>query len=441
MEQIRTTRLRHEREKRGWSRRYVADQVEVDVATVGRWERGERLPYSHYQQKLCELFGQNAQDLGLLTEQQEGFGGRVASLDPIRLPVASKEDEHIPAPARLFRHRRKLLASLGGLGAAALLVGGVRIFSTHAPSLYVSPKKHLLQFVDPNIPNWVNNLAWSPDGNVLAAANDVPLLTAWNVQRNALIGSYSTLNLWVNDVAWSNLSLIAVATAEEFHARGSIQIRVFSEMSPPSVTLLRPYALRTVSWSPDGKYLAFAGHNTKVEIWGPVDGSPVSRYLDAGQDILGINRVKWSSDGVYLAAAADNGTVHVWESATGQLRGVYQGHQERVVDITWCPQEYVLASASVDKTARVWHALSGQTIATYRGHTGEVHGIDWSPDGKSIVSAGYDATAQVWEALTGKPLAIYGGFKNDLLCALWSIDGQTIAMGSKDQGIGIWQAP
>ncbi len=34
--------LRRERERRGWSRNYIAEQVEVDVITVGRWEREEQ---------------------------------------------------------------------------------------------------------------------------------------------------------------------------------------------------------------------------------------------------------------------------------------------------------------------------------------------------------------------------------------------------------------
>ncbi|MBA2394281.1 MAG: helix-turn-helix domain-containing protein [Ktedonobacteraceae bacterium] len=65
---IHNNQLRQEREKRGWSRAYVAEQIEVDVASVGRWERGERLPHPHHRQKLCELLEKSALDLGLLSE-------------------------------------------------------------------------------------------------------------------------------------------------------------------------------------------------------------------------------------------------------------------------------------------------------------------------------------------------------------------------------------
>ncbi|MGB8344580.1 MAG: NB-ARC domain-containing protein [Ktedonobacteraceae bacterium] len=67
--------LRHERQRRGWSREYVAEQIGVaDPKTIGRWERGVAFPSSHYLQRLCTLFGMLAQDLGLLpTEHTSMF--------------------------------------------------------------------------------------------------------------------------------------------------------------------------------------------------------------------------------------------------------------------------------------------------------------------------------------------------------------------------------
>src|SRR5437588_10956442 len=47
-------RLRHEREQRGWTREYVAEQIGCpEPKTVGRWERGTTFPSPHYRQKLC----------------------------------------------------------------------------------------------------------------------------------------------------------------------------------------------------------------------------------------------------------------------------------------------------------------------------------------------------------------------------------------------------
>ncbi len=59
-------KLQHEREIRGWSQQKVASEIDADEKRVGIWERGESIPSPFYRQKLCQLFGKNAQELGFL---------------------------------------------------------------------------------------------------------------------------------------------------------------------------------------------------------------------------------------------------------------------------------------------------------------------------------------------------------------------------------------
>ena len=60
--------LKAERELRGWSQKYVADQIGADYYYLSRWERGTTVPSPYYRQKLCTLFGKSARELGLLRE-------------------------------------------------------------------------------------------------------------------------------------------------------------------------------------------------------------------------------------------------------------------------------------------------------------------------------------------------------------------------------------
>jgi transcriptional regulator with XRE-family HTH domain/DNA polymerase III delta prime subunit len=65
-------RLRQERQRRGWSRQYVAEQIGVaDPKTIGRWERGVAFPSSYFLHRLCSLFGMLAQDLGLFPGEHD----------------------------------------------------------------------------------------------------------------------------------------------------------------------------------------------------------------------------------------------------------------------------------------------------------------------------------------------------------------------------------
>lgn len=64
--------LRRERQRRGWSRQYVAEQIGVaDPKTIGRWERGVAFPSSYFLQRLCTLYGMFAQDLGLIPAEHK----------------------------------------------------------------------------------------------------------------------------------------------------------------------------------------------------------------------------------------------------------------------------------------------------------------------------------------------------------------------------------
>src|SRR6185437_4612117 len=65
-------RLKWEREIRGWSQKYVAEQIDApSVHYISRWERGLITPGSFYREKLCRLFEKDARELGLLQLTEE----------------------------------------------------------------------------------------------------------------------------------------------------------------------------------------------------------------------------------------------------------------------------------------------------------------------------------------------------------------------------------
>lgn len=57
-------RLRHARLQRGWTQQHIAAAIGTTPKRVWSWEAGESAPHAYYQERLCELFGKNAQELG-----------------------------------------------------------------------------------------------------------------------------------------------------------------------------------------------------------------------------------------------------------------------------------------------------------------------------------------------------------------------------------------
>ena len=60
--------LKEARELRGWSQKYVAEQIGADHYYLSRWERGTASPSPYYRSKLCALFGLDARALGLVAD-------------------------------------------------------------------------------------------------------------------------------------------------------------------------------------------------------------------------------------------------------------------------------------------------------------------------------------------------------------------------------------
>jgi transcriptional regulator with XRE-family HTH domain len=61
------TELRRQRELRGWSQKRLADAIDTSKEMVSKWECGQN-PGKYYQEKLCNLFGKTAQELGFICE-------------------------------------------------------------------------------------------------------------------------------------------------------------------------------------------------------------------------------------------------------------------------------------------------------------------------------------------------------------------------------------
>src|SRR5260370_20235610 len=88
MHQMKSHPLKVERELRGWSQGKLAEEIGTTTRSVSRWEQGLALPYPHYREQLCNIFGKTAKELGLLpTAKELGL-----------LPTAKEHDAQATAP-------------------------------------------------------------------------------------------------------------------------------------------------------------------------------------------------------------------------------------------------------------------------------------------------------------------------------------------------------
>jgi transcriptional regulator with XRE-family HTH domain len=84
--------LKRERQLRGWSQSHFAKQIDAPKYYISRWERGEVTPSPYYQQKLCELLGKTAEELGFLQQEESAFPAS-SSLSDEQVPSVSEPEQ------------------------------------------------------------------------------------------------------------------------------------------------------------------------------------------------------------------------------------------------------------------------------------------------------------------------------------------------------------
>ncbi|MGB8344773.1 MAG: FxSxx-COOH system tetratricopeptide repeat protein [Ktedonobacteraceae bacterium] len=101
-EAIPNNKLKQERVERNWTQGQVAEKIGTSRVNVSRWEHGRVLPDMHFRQQLCELFGKNAYELGLLPEHASVDGDQPVQYaantrdGPSTVPATPSPLWHVP---------------------------------------------------------------------------------------------------------------------------------------------------------------------------------------------------------------------------------------------------------------------------------------------------------------------------------------------------------
>lgn len=301
----------------------------------------------------------------------------------------------------------------------------------------------------------VDTMVYSPDGKTIATAggwedDTVRLWDAATGETKAVLTGYTHINA----VAYSpDGKTIATGGA---YRKNSLQL--WDTRTPKLKTTFTEHTdgtLASIKYSPDGDTIAAVnlGDNT-VRLWSAETGKHKFTFKHVPEVSLqrtdreyDISAVAYSPDGQTIAAVGGHyknhtGTVYLWHVQKKKRKIIYEG-PDYISAVAYSPDGKTIATGSWNRKIRVWHTVTGEELkAISTKHKGGVESLAYSPDGNTIASAGgfRDEIVQLWNAITGEHKAMLRGHTNTVTSVAYSPDGKTIATGSTDGTLRFWDA-
>lgn len=246
----------------------------------------------------------------------------------------------------------------------------------------------ILQHAD-GIP--VVTLAWNPESTRLVSTGRIPL-TIWHVATGRVDAAFSDPSGMIFSVDWNPDSGRIASASVDSYPNGVI---VWDASNGAKLFSLADGLVISVTWSPDGRLLA-VGKSGAIEIWEPAGSGTLMTTIDADGMQVSID---WHPSGTHIVAAQAHapdsaGTVCVWDVDSGDIVRLFEGHTDFVGKVAWNSDGTLLASASHDGTIFIWEASTDRTIQLVHGESALL-AMDWSPDGGQIAYGGAEGTVNI----------------------------------------------
>jgi WD40 repeat protein len=300
-------------------------------------------------------------------------------------------------------------------------------------SLWLPKVPQLFSLCSPQQPIYC--LAFSHDGQLLAAGGEDGKIRIWQLPQLELLHSLDWSDRPIEHLAWHPFKHQLA-----FNLGRYVQIWDGEEEDAIASLGFANSTVLDLAWYPKGEMLAVAG-NGGVKVWDLNHWQDDPILLDMAS---AATKISWSPEGEYLAASGIDQTVFIWPWSS-LLPWQLSGFSGKIRNLSWSPIASTIAPILAvssggeivlwekhKQNQTTWKAknlpLSEQLIQT----------IEFQPQ-TLILAAGSNDGNLYLVPKNGKLLEKLAGVKGGFSCVGWNLSGEQLAGGTEEGEIMIWK--
>jgi WD40 repeat protein len=283
--------------------------------------------------------------------------------------------------------------------------------------------------------DWVERVAWSGDGRLIAYSVRNEASWLWDVEENRHRAALRGHSTFVRGLLFTPDNRHLVSAGED----GTM--RVWDSATGACIHIMYGYAARVhdMSWSPDGSHLVSVESNPDLTMYPLNNAMPITTLRGHTDLPYG---VRWSPDGLFIASNSVGNAIRLWDGKTGKALESLTYPDDpgnSFSGLAWSPDGGCLATGTAQHGIQLFEMTTRSARPLENGQTFiSGYAMSWSPNGAMLAASCEDDTIGVWNTNSGEPLLRVPG---ERWCIAWSSDNTRLALfesRSEDSELLLW---
>jgi WD40 repeat protein len=267
--------------------------------------------------------------------------------------------------------------------------------------------------------------AWHPQKALIASSGQDGKVRFWDPLQPRQVNEFPAGNAWVEQLAWS--------PSGEWLAAGAGKVLTLWQEGPGVVRVWRDHrsTLAALAWRADGQCLAAACYGG-AQVYSPAHDT-LQEVLPWKTSLLSL---AWSPDRRWLVAGTQDNAVQVWPQPfkLGEELAM-SGYAAKVRELAWHFSGRYLATGG-GESIMVWDCggkgPANSTPRILEGHLGKVAALAYQRQGHTLASGGQDGQVMFWNAKKSVQASLQTRLGSPVTGLEWSPDDQTLLAITQD---------